>query len=446
MGRETLRAFDWVDYVVEGEADESFPELVAGILAGGPAAIPAGVAGRQGDGVVSALPAAPVEDWARIPIPDFTEYYDQLRAAGLDRQVSPPVPFESARGCRWGERTPCAFCSLGPEVARYRPKPARRVLRELRAQARRYESLNFEATDNMAGPGHFTGLFPRLAESGLDFRLFYDLRATLNRDQAELLWRAGVRRVEIGIESLHTGILKRLGKGVTALQNLQTLKWCAWQGIAVDWYLLFGCPGESPEDYREMRETILRTLHLPPPAGLHRVGLERLSPYFREPARWGLAEIAPKWLYRYIYPPDRVRLEEIAFHFDFTWRGAGEDPAAYIGPVRTLVEEWQRRFAQRPVRFVSRRGPGFTELLDSRPLDGKSSEPSRRILLTGSRHQVYGQCETARTPREVAAGLTPEGGTPMDESTVREVLRGLDAERLVFTENDRYLSLAVPLL
>lgn len=444
MGRELVRAFDWVDFVVDGEGEEALPQLVAAICEGDPRRPVAGVSSRSGDGVAATPPAAPISDWNRIPVPDFSDYFHQLCLLGLDRELRPPIPFEGSRGCRWGERHTCAFCGLDPHLARFRPKPARRVLRELRAQARRHRVLNFEAVDNMVSPAALLDLFPKLASSELDYRLFFDLRATFTREQVALLHRAGVRQVEIGIESLHSGLLGLMGKGVTALHNLRMLKWCRDCEIAPNWYLLYGCPGESRSHYQQMLETLRQVTHLPPPSSVFRVGLERHSPYFRDPARWGIDGIRPKWLYRYIYPEPAVRLEELAYHFEFSWPGARlDDPEEYIQPVRQLVREWQEWHRRKVVGFRLRRGPGFIELLDSRPLDGPGETPLRRTLLTGVRQAVFACCDTGLSLGEIVRRARLKGGQIQGEGQVVTALRELVAERLLYEENGRYLSLAV---
>ena len=57
--------------------------------------------------------------------------------------------------------------------------------------------------------------------------------------------------VQAGIESLSTHTLKLMKKGSTALMNIQTLKWCREHGVLCDWNLIYGFPGEVPDDYRD---------------------------------------------------------------------------------------------------------------------------------------------------------------------------------------------------
>ena len=71
------------------------------------------------------------------------------------------IPFESARGCWWGQKHHCVFCGLNGSTMRFRAKSPDRVFAELVHQARRYRSFRFEAVDNILDMGYLTTLLPR---------------------------------------------------------------------------------------------------------------------------------------------------------------------------------------------------------------------------------------------------------------------------------------------
>ena len=48
------------------------------------------------------------------------------------------VPWESSRGCWWGEQQHCTFCGLNGELMQFREKSAERLIGELRALAARH--------------------------------------------------------------------------------------------------------------------------------------------------------------------------------------------------------------------------------------------------------------------------------------------------------------------
>ena len=51
-------------------------------------------------------------------------------------------------------------------------------------------------------------------------------------------------------------------KGVTALQNIQVLKWCRELGIIPSWNIIWGFPGEPQDAYDEMVKVVSLLVHL----------------------------------------------------------------------------------------------------------------------------------------------------------------------------------------
>jgi ribosomal peptide maturation radical SAM protein 1 len=445
MGRENLRVFEWIDAVVDGEGDEVLPQLVQRLRRGEPVRDLPGVSCRDGEGLHFAAGPAPLVPQDCAPIPDYAEFFDELRRQGLRDRIQPRILYEGARGCWWGEKSPCTFCSQNGQAMPFRAKPPRRLRREMRAQSRRHDCLDFEAVDNVLDPRQLRELMPRLVRDGHDFRLFYDIRTTLTRRQVAQLRAAGVRAVEAGIESVHDGMLRLMGKGTSALQNIQFLKWCAEQDIAVTWHLLFGIPGERPEFYPETLAVAQLITHLPPPLKAGRVFLQRFSPYFQEPGRWGIRNVRPTPLYRYVYPSARVRLEELAFHFEWDWPGRLSDRADLVAPLQDLVADWRQAYQDRRIQFYFRRGHRMVELLDNRPLAGpwRIGEP-RRTVLKGLAALAWETCVEARPLRAVAAAATAAGIRPDTPEEAKRVLDDLVRGGLMIESRGKYLALAVP--
>lgn len=96
----TMRAYPFVDYVVRGEAEETFPLLLDAVsgAAGGVRHIP-GVTHRQGGEVVRNLNAPPIEDLDSLPMPAL-HLYPRVRECSY-------LPLEAGRGCPFA----CSFCS-----------------------------------------------------------------------------------------------------------------------------------------------------------------------------------------------------------------------------------------------------------------------------------------------------------------------------------------------
>jgi len=445
MGQALLTAFDWVDYVVDGEGEATFPALVKNIFRGNPYKRLPRVSFRRGDDVIVDQGPAPLICLNDSPIPDYTDYFQQLTSSGLLGPVEPVLLFESSRGCWWGEKVHCTFCGLNGQSMKYRSKSPERIVHEVLAQSRRYKTLVFEAVDNILDMDAFSDLLPQLAGGDFDLELFYEVKSSLTKKQVEMLQAAGVRHIQPGMESLDTEILRLMRKGVTAMQNIQLLKWCREREINVLWNLLYGFPGETPAQYKQMLETISLITHLQPPSQAPRIQLQRFSPYYAEAERFGIRNIKPESLYYYIYPEAKVSLNDIAYYFDYSLDRLQEDPERYIRPLKETIVRWHKAFSKRKIFFQFRRGPEFIELQDNRPLS--SSEEvgrTRRIVLTGVESDVYLFCDPGRSFKQIYDYVTTKPGRQLTEGHIRQLLDEFVRGKLMYTENNKYLSLALP--
>lgn len=443
MGVETLKAFQWIDYVVDGEAEQNFPALVRNILSKKFYEPIPGISFRQGNEIVCHKERPSLTNLNRTPIPDYSDYFQQLENFGLAQKIPyTDVLFESARGCWWGAKQHCTFCGLNGQSMKFRVKSARRVLREILFQSKRYQRLDFEAVDNILNWRFFSDLLPQLADKKIGVHFFYEVKSNLNRQQVAMLKASEIRSIQPGIESLDTEILKLMRKGVTAMQNIQLLKWCLEKGIHVVWNLLYGFPGESRNYYDAILKTIFLVQHFQPPTGVARVAVHRFSPYFFDSDRFGITDIKPTGFYSYIYP-NSVNLHDIAYQFEYSLPESQEDPEHYIGPVRQAVLRWKRIFAEKKTFFRFRKGPGFMELLDNRPLPTEEFI-MRRTLLTGMESIIFEFCEPSKSFKEIYEHARANSAQPDVEEEVLRILEDFARRGFVYQEGNRYLNLALP--
>jgi ribosomal peptide maturation radical SAM protein 1 len=430
MGEALCEAFPFVDACCSGEADRSFPELVACLAEGGdPAAIP-GLVVRAGDRVVAtgAPRAAPALD--ESPFPDYDDYLHQQQESPAAAHVVPTLMLETSRGCWWGAKHHCTFCGLNGGSMAFRSKGPDRALEEIRHLRDRYGAASLAVVDNILDMGYFSTLFPRLIDEGLEMDLFYEVKANLRHDQIATLWAAGVRRIQPGIESLSDHVLELMRKGTTALQNVQLLKWCRELGVRPEWNLLYGFPGETPADYRGMLQLVDAIDFLDPPSAYGPVRLDRFSPYHSDPAAHGIVDVTPMGPYRYLYPVEEDALRRIAYYFDFAYED-GRDPLDYARDLLLRVERWMAEGPSGGLWLVDS-GEGLT-VMDERRGAGR-----RGVALDGWRADTYRLCDRVHTRDRV---LRSVGGTAPDE--VVGFLDDCVRERWMARDGDRYLSLAV---
>jgi ribosomal peptide maturation radical SAM protein 1 len=440
MGPEYVRAFPWIDYAVVGEGDEALPAIVSSLARGASAAGLPGIVARVGDSVVKDGHSSLIRDLDSLPDPDYDEFFGALVKLGRDRVLGESVPlllFESARGCWWGEKHHCTFCGLNNNGMAYRSKSPERVHAELRRQSARYQIVNFEAVDNILDMRYLEALCRPLIDERVDYRLFYEVKTNLKREQLRTLAKAGMNVIQPGIESLSTHVLSLMRKGADMLQSVRVLKWGHYYGIKVAWNLLTGFPGETVEDYDRQAELIPKLLHLPPPAGGGRIWMERFSPYFTD-ADFPVENLEPWAAYRYVYPEDRVDVRKIAYFFDYEMGDVVTDEQ--LVPMRKAVHTWMESWRKpRPPILVYQRTPDWIQVVDRRNPD----EPQVHAF-QGLDAAVYDRCgDTDHTAAKVTTLLRDDGFAAEPEE-VEEALERFCELDLMIGEDGRYLSLALP--
>jgi ribosomal peptide maturation radical SAM protein 1 len=446
MGLELHRCFSFVDYVCSGEADRSFPALIEDLRAGRSRARGAPKAKRlprpgivyrdRGESRFTG-PAELLDDLDSLPVPDYSDFFDSIEQSTVGPSVVPMLLLETSRGCWWGAKSHCTFCGLNGGGMRFRSKGADRVVQELRHLVARWAVDSVEVVDNILDMNYFRDLLPRLAESESPVDLFYEVKANLTRDQVALLRRAGVNRIQPGIESMSNRVLKLMRKGTTALRNVQLLKWCREYGISADWNLLYGFPGESLQDYEAMLDLFPAIRFLGPPSALGPVRLDRFSPYFDRSEAFGLIHVRPMRPYFYLYPFTDERVHRIAYYFDYDY-AAGCDPAGASNCVIEYVERWQRQ-PEVGALWSSVRADGSLVLTDRR-----SDAAFHEMVLSGPEQAVYEYCDEVRSSRSVTHFLQREFRDPrISESNVLRTLESFVTHRLMVKDDAHFLSLAI---
>lgn len=437
MGQMTHRAFDWVDYVVSGEADELIAPFFRSLLEGGPVQAPASV-------LTPALRGQPpgrskVENMDLVPVPDYHDYFRQLDALPVGRRIEPGLLVESSRGCWWGASHHCTFCGLNGTGMGFRSKSPERALGDFTELERNYRGRRFEVVDNILDMGYFRSVLPQL--EGRDYNIFYETKANLKREHVAQLARAGVRWIQPGIESMHDEVLRHIDKGSTALTNVQLLKWTREFGVRVSWNFLAGFPGEKDEWYAEMAAWLPLISHLQPPQEqspnplwtwrVTQIRYERFSPYHTRAQDFGL-KLAANRYYQYVYPLPDQDLLDLAYFFedeqDLRRPRTGPRFDEVERPGRRALENWVDHW----IRIYWQSNPLILSMSDDGErltmIDTRPCALQRFFHLEGRLRELYLACDQPQT--RASLGHPPE----LDE---------LVARRLMLELNGKFLALAV---
>lgn len=341
MGDALLAKFEFIDAVCSGEGEYAFvsflEEVDRGRLAGGHENIC--VRGKPTN-LTTSTKRVKVELDA-LPFVDYDDYFSQLTCIRDREQVRPRVLLETSRGCWWGEKSHCTFCGLNGSSMAFRAKSAGRAFSEIHHLSMKYPDSPISVVDNIIDYRYFDTLLPKLHSANINVDLFYETKANLKRQQLKLMNRAGINRIQPGIESLSTSVLKTMKKGVRAIQNISLLKWCAEEGIRPEWNILWGFPEEDPNEYNLMDDLMRYLTHLTPPVSSSRIRLDRYSPLYEDKTTPNVQDVRPYSAYSEIYRLPVEDAVKFAYYFEFDYVD-GRKPSIYTASFNSTIKDWMR--------------------------------------------------------------------------------------------------------
>jgi len=356
-----------VDFIFSGECETTFPEFLRRHSSGE----------LQGSRIIR---GEPCQDLDRLPTPDYTEYFDQLQSCIPEASFdSVWLPYETSRGCWWGQKRRCTFCGLNGTRVGYREKSPEQVLTDLADIDERYPTSRVGMTDNIMPRSYLDSLIPRMAHQNSKLRIFYEQRPGLSLEQVVSLKEAGITAIQAGIEAISPSLLRRLEKGTTVAKNIELLRYARTVKMAVHWNLLCHVPGDLPEEYEETLALLPLLRHLAPASHLFKISLARFSRYLDDPGSFGIQNVKPSADFSELFPCG-TDVRKIAYYFDGDYPSASRDDPTIVqrlaDEINTTRNLWARPSGT-PLLHVRRLGNNLHVLEDSREV---SHGPETRLI------------------------------------------------------------------
>jgi ribosomal peptide maturation radical SAM protein 1 len=463
-GEAVLTAFPWIDAVCVGEG-----EPVIGALARESAkpepdltAVPS-LLYRTGSGRIAATPAAPLMRMDDVPIPNYDDFFADVRELDRDERVRVPIdrlPVENSRGCWWGAIHHCVFCGIHDDDLFYRQRSPERVLATMAALSERYGWKGFRFADYILPDRYYQTLLPELIRMGAPYELKCEIKANVDEERMRKLAEAGFVEIQPGIESFADEPLLAMDKGVSAAQNVYLLVLARKYGVVIHYNLLYGFPDDAAAVYREMAERLPSLRHLDPPSSRMRVQITRYAPLQADPKRFGIPAARHERSYRLIFSSSY--LAESGFNLDdycYIFELPFEPPPRLSRLYRRIdgvCDEWKRAY---PVEcnLVSEPAPdGGAVVTDTREPGSTrvvQLSPDERTVLTvlaqprtwkGLIHETEGKLvadsqSSGIAERDDAPAVDSEKVPQLDEIVAR-----LDSLGLIFRDSHRLVSLVLP--
>ncbi len=342
-----------VDVFFDGESEQTFADLLATLA--------------RGERPARVLRGTPCADLDALPTPDYADYYTQLAAFLPASPWRPHLNYETSRGCWWGQKNHCTFCGLNGQGMTLREKSPDRTLDELRELLARHPNRDVTMTDNIMPYSYWKTVVPRLATELPGLSVMYEQKANLTLRQVTDLVRAGIHKIQPGIEALSTPLLRHMDKGTSCAQNIALLRYARAHRMTVFWNLLSGFPSDRLDWYVETLELLPMLRHLPPPHTRSDIVIDRFSPYHEHPERYGIRALRPtapyaQWL------PEHAPIDKIAYHFTGEFDSESLAHPEVMREIDRELDTWNLQWTDEPsVLEVRATGTGY-QLVDTRGL------------------------------------------------------------------------------
>ena len=268
LAEQVLSETPELDYVVLGEAEESFPALLRALEAGTGLDEVDGLAYREG-GTIRVQPKTRfVSDLDALPFPardmlDLGLYARACITHGVfqDRKLAASVT--SSRGCP----RLCIYCSSSVYWGRkFRPRSPENVLDELEEIRARWgiEEVQFEDDNLTLRPERAKRIFRGMIERGLGLRFSLPngvAMSTVDEEMVRLMREAGCYEVYLPFESGNERVLKQVMRKRWAdpERALEVAELFRSYGIRTLGYFMMGLPGETLEEMRDTYRLAVRS-------------------------------------------------------------------------------------------------------------------------------------------------------------------------------------------
>lgn len=242
----------YVDIVVIGEAEYTLPELVSTLESRGSLSNVAGICYKE-NGMIFRNVERPFTDMDKQPPLSYhlvnMDHYKRRIFGGVYVSVN------SSRGCTFG----CKFC-WDPVIhkRKWRAMGAERVLDHLKRIVRDYDIRGFLFTDDnfFVDMDRAYQILEGVVRANLDISLGKlqiraDMICKMDRDFLDLLVKARVRRLMIGVESGSPRVLKLINKNLSPEKVVEANCRLIGYPIIPHYLFMMGLPTETPEEFAQ---------------------------------------------------------------------------------------------------------------------------------------------------------------------------------------------------
>lgn len=419
IGVSYLRSFPWLDFVVNGEGEKTIIDLLHAIESGDEPVVP-GCASRIGKNVIIGPHRPPILDLDKLPCPDYADYFRDIRACGFT-DLPKAIPMETSRGCWWNN---CTFCSVASINRRYRRFAPNKIYSNIRTLSRKYRFPTIELVD-LVQYRPLKKLLDVLSRHSARHTFTLSLRASTSPQEINALRNVGFSDLYFGIESLSTSLLKKMQKGISAIQNIQSIKYAHMAGIPPHVFLINGYPGETIREYEETILNLKRAWHLLNGFTESSLMLVFSSHLFNQQSKHGITCAWPSPFYQALFPH---RYGKMLKHFFWNFESVHKSRGSYRDG---LIKRYGNLSSKPFLLYSDANGVMI--------IDDRRTVPARETKFNGTSRQILLYCKQIQSVDEIQKHLSNNS-----KSAIKRTLYSLCRRQFLFREGDKYLALAVP--
>ncbi|RKM63323.1 hypothetical protein D6856_04165 [Butyrivibrio sp. XB500-5] len=377
-----------------------------------------------------------------LPTPDYDDYFEQIEKCDKsfkEKFMSEPrLQVETSRGCWWSK---CSFCTLNCKTHVFRERSIKKVLEDYRTLIDKYNTLNILILQFVNNENWYELLEDLYREyPGLKGAFDMNFKVTSFKEYREFeLLKKTDTSLLVGTENYDTDYLNMMNKGQSTIDNIMFLKNSERSRVACYHNFMYGMPYETEEHYRSNKETVELILHMVPPFDDEEFRLTFGSDIYFHPGKYGVKEIKLRENKEGIWFPQRIKETYKPFFYDFVSENEGLDERKEKW--KELIEHWRKVYYQ----GASDALPKQISLLQKFEAGGKLriqdlryDNREYRYYYEGIAKDMYLFCDSIKTKDDLAAEFKET-----ELGRIEEVLKDFIDKKIMYSEDDKYLSLAI---
>lgn len=251
--QQTVKS-EYVDYVIMGEGEENFLNLIKTMEKNGNLKNVNGIAFKENGHIFVTQKSNKFIDLNEFSLKyDLLDIVNNLGMNKISKFIE--IPFQTSRGCPHR----CTFCinSVTKNMT-YRYRNTDLVLNDIeKLIEKKVKNIFFMDENFFANPKRVKEIISSIIERGLEFEWFGNIRADyfrkgyINHDLLKQIKNSGCIRVSIGAESGSQKILDMIKKDITVEDILRSAEMLSNVEIKCNYSFMIGLPKETLDDIKK---------------------------------------------------------------------------------------------------------------------------------------------------------------------------------------------------